>query len=297
MSDTQQSPEVSPEARLANFLDPQPEAAPEQEEQVEEAVYEAEAEEEEESSEAELEEFELDEGNTVKVPKELKPYLERRADYSKKTAEVAVLREQAQDRMQFAEAREHLMGAVFQEVGQLQGLQSTLTRLQNIDTSQLTLEQKWDWQQQTNQLERQIAQVSNAIRAKAQDFESKQALHAQSQWEMAERGFLERNGKVPAEVNVAMQKAVTDLGFTDRELKMRFADPRFLALVHKAARWDLLQQGKPAAVATASKAPPVVKVGAVTNTQTVSKDKALRQRLKQSGDLKDAAALFARIMR
>lgn len=306
MSDTQTSPESSVEDRLANFFSPEPEAAPEVEDSApadtseapEENQY-ADAEEnaEESAPSADLEEFTTDEGATYQVPKDLKPYLERRADYSKKTAELSVLREQAQDRLHYTEAREQIMGSVIQELGQLQALQSQLAQFQNFDTSQLSLEQKWDLRERQTALERQLSQVSGAIQAKARAAEEKQQLHARTQWDLAQRGFMERIGKVSQEENNAMLRTVQETGFSESELKTRFADPRFLALVHKAAKWDSLQQGKPAAVATASKAPPVVRPGGVTNTASVSKDKALRQRLKTTGNVRDAAALIASRMR
>jgi hypothetical protein len=86
-----------------------------------------------------------------------------------------------------------------------------------------------------------------------------------------------------------------DLGFTDEELGHMY-DARIVRALWKANQFDKLQAGKSAALATVQKAPPVVKPGAVTNTASASKEKALRQRHKTEGSVQSAAALFKRFL-
>jgi hypothetical protein len=91
-----------------------------------------------------------------------------------------------------------------------------------------------------------------------------------------------------------MLKLVQSLGFSERELKTRFADSRFLQMAHKAAKWDVLQAQKPKAQEAAKSAPPVLKPGASKGANVVAEQKYRDQRaqLKKSGSVNDAAALF-----
>ena len=101
-------------------------------------------------------------------------------------------------------------------------------------------------------------------------------------------------GDISAADNAAMLRTVESLGITPQEFKSRFADPRIIAAVHKAAKWDSLQASKPNAVKTANLAPPVVKPGASKGPSQAA-DKRYqdtRQSLKKSGSVEDAAKLF-----
>ncbi len=80
-------------------------------------------------------------------------------------------------------------------------------------------------------------------------------------------------------------------GFTEQEIN-QFADARLLVLVNKARQFDLGKQG--AKQKLKKPMPKVVKPGAKRNPQQtqVTAVQKQRQKLKKSGDMKDAALLF-----
>ena len=93
---------------------------------------------------------------------------------------------------------------------------------------------------------------------------------------------------------MAMLKQVQELGFTEEEIRGRYADPRILHAIYKAAKWDTLQSGKAKTVAAVQKAPPVVKPGASKGQGAVQSDqyKKARDAFKRSGSLADGARLL-----
>lgn len=91
-----------------------------------------------------------------------------------------------------------------------------------------------------------------------------------------------------------MVQTLKSLAIGEQEFKSRFADPRLIALAHKAAKWDMLQASKPSAVATAQKAPPVVKPGASKGPGVAAEQRYrdTRQSLRKTGSVQDAAKLM-----
>mgnify|MGYP006985680530 CR=1 FL=1 len=69
-------------------------------------------------------------GEQFQVPPKLKEAFLRQQDYTRKTQEVARLRQQAEDRAQYIEAREQFMNAAFAEASELQVLRNELQRYQ-----------------------------------------------------------------------------------------------------------------------------------------------------------------------
>ena len=85
------------------------------------------------------------------------------------------------------------------------------------------------------------------------------------------------------------------LGFTDEELSHVY-DSRHVVTLHKAMMYDKLQKSKPAVTKKVSEAPKMLKAGSSTgnnNTDTIKKQKA---QLRNSGRVRDAAALFEQFL-
>lgn len=85
------------------------------------------------------------------------------------------------------------------------------------------------------------------------------------------------------------------LGFTDAELSNVY-DSRHVVTLHKAMMYDKLQKSKPAVTKKVSEAPKMLKAGSSTgnnNTDTIKKQKA---QLRNSGRIRDAAALFEQFL-
>lgn len=297
--------EVSIESRLASVFGAdeaeQPEVATEEPEQVTDEEQTADVQAEAEPAPEDVFEYEADDGSVLKLPAAVKEGVLRQKDYTQKAMQVAEMRKQAEDRLQFAEAREQITTAVLGEVTELRSLEAELKQYQNADWAALydaNPGQALRFQQTMRDLEGKVATKKQEIQGKVQHMQQATNKHSENQWQMAETAARGIIGTITAAENRAMAHTVQALGITPQEFKSRFADPRIIALTHKAAKWDALQAGKPKAVEAANKAPPVVKPGVSTgNNAAVSKEKALRQRLKSSGDIKDVAALLAHRMR
>jgi hypothetical protein len=301
---TQEVPEASVESRLEAFFSPQAEAPAEekpeleaQEEQTTEEVPEESTEEEvEASAEADLAEYVDDNGQTYKVPKPVQEATMRWKDYSQKTAQVAQIAKAAEDRLQYAEAREQALGAVMSEVAELKALESQRKQFDQIDWGALynaDLGQAVKLRDQREMLDREIAQKTQAVQGKAGQVQQMLHQHHSKQWELAVTGAKQALGQYSQSDDVAAAQWAQSRNITEVELKGRFADARVLEAIHKAAKWDALQAGKPAAVAKAQAAP-TVKPGATKGigAQAAQKYRDARQKLSKSGDIRDAARLL-----
>ena len=291
--------EVSIESRLAAAFAAEetgaPEAAPV--ETAPEASDEPTAEVETEEVAEDVFEFEADDGTTVKLPAAVEKAVLRQKDYTQKTMQLAELQKAAQDRLQYAEAREQLSAAVLDDVTQLRSIESQLKQYQEADWPALyeaNPGQALRFQQVMRDLEKQVSQKQQEINAKVQHVQQATQKHHQFQWEAAEKGARQMIGDISAADNAAMLRTVESLGITPQEFKSRFADPRIIAMTHKAAKWDALQAGKSKAVQAANQAPPVVKPGASKGPGAASeqKYKDVRASLRKSGSLQDAAKLM-----
>ena len=291
--------DVSIESRLSAVFGAEETALPEVApvESVQETTDEPTTEVAQEEVQEDIFEFEADDGTTLKLPAAVEKAVLRQKDYTQKTMQLAELQKQAQDRLQYAEAREQLSAAVMDDVTQLRSIESQLKQYQEADWPALyeaNPGQALRFQQVMRDLEKQAAQKQQEINAKVQHVQQATAKHNQFQWEAAEKGARQMIGDISAADNAAMLRTVESLGITPQEFKARFADPRIIAAVHKAAKWDSLQAGKSKAVQTANQAPPVVKPGASKGQGAASeqKYKDVRASLRKSGSLQDAAKLL-----
>lgn len=293
--------DVSIESRLsavfASESADEPEAAPVDQQQESPEVEDNEATEQVVEDSGEYIDFEADDGTTLKLPAAAKDAVLRQADYTRKTQAVAELQKQAQDRLQYAEAREQISSAVLEDVTQLRSLESQLKQYQEADWRQLFAAdpgQALQFQQTMSNLKEQVAQKKADIQGKAQHIQRATADHHRVQWEHAEKAARQMLGEVTAAENAAMLQTIKGLGIDQAEFKSRFADPRIIALTHKAAKWDALQATKPQAVKAANTAPPVVKPGASKGPSQAADKRYMdtRQSLRKSGSVEDAAKLF-----
>ena len=291
--------EVSIESRLSAVFGTEeaelPEVAPA--ESVQETTDEPTTEVAQEEVQEDSFEFEADDGTTLKLPAAVEKAVLRQKDYTQKTMQLAELQKQAQDRLQYAEAREQLSAAVMDDVTQLRSIEAQLKQYQDADWPALyeaNPGQALRFQQVMRDLEKQAGQKQQEINAKVQHVQQATAKHNQFQWETAEKGARQMIGDISAADNAAMLRTVESLGITPQEFKSRFADPRIIAMTHKAAKWDALQASKPNAVKTANLAPPVVKPGASKGPSAAAEQKYRDARAKfgKTGAVQDAAKLF-----
>ena len=288
------------ESRLtAHFAAEAPEAAPkEADAKVDAEAPEAEEESAPEPEEADLVDIELDDGEVYRGPAKLREAVERHKDYTQKTQELSALRKSVDDKAYFVEARETITAAVQEDIAEFKALEFQRKQFESLDWQALYNAdpgQAMRLRDQRDDLQRQLQAKAGQIQQKSAQGQQILSAHTERQWQLAVEGAKQRIGKLTAEEDQAMHRQAQALGFTPEEFKSRLSDARILHAIHKAAKWDALQSGKPAAVQAAQKAPPVIKPGASAGPGAVAqaKYKDLRQSLKKSGSLKDAARLFA----
>ena len=142
-------------------------------------------------------------------------------------------------------------------------------------------------QLQTVQSERErLAQEQNAVRAdEMQKFVANEAQKlTQSLPEFSDKA---KGEQIRNEIRNYGKK----VGFTDDELSQVY-DSRHVLVLHKAAQWDKLQSSKSGVKKKVAKAPKTLKGGAKVKQTVTDKQKKQQRRLLQTGDARDAAALF-----
>lgn len=298
--DTNPTPEVTDEGsiddRLAAIFDgteddaeAPPADKPEAPEESTEEVA-APAEEPDDSEEVEFE------GKAYKVPKELKPALLRQADYTTKTQEVATLRKQAEDRIQFSEAQQQLFSALRTEALEFETLKARKAEYDKLDWQALYSAdpgQAFNLRQQADGLKEQLADKERALSEKVGQHQHIQKAHAEKQWNLAVEAARQRIGKFTPAEDIAMAQQAQALGFEESELKSRFADARVLQAIYKAAKWDALQEGKTIVDKKVATARPMKTASrSAPEAQRDGKMADARERLRKTGRDEYAVALF-----
>lgn len=302
--DEQTQVDSSVEERLANYLSPEAATEPEAagEEPAEQAPQEAATDEPQEQaqSEPEGETFEID-GEEYIVPPALKNKLSewkegalRRDDYTQKTQALAELTRQVTAFNEQQQAQRAFDEQVASERQQLEQVKHQLKAFKGLDWAEMTESQYRSLRHQMEQLKDQAGELETTIKSKETQFH---------QWvDSKKREAIESGQKYLAQTIKGWSQegvkevasAAKSVGFTDEEIGS-VMDPRFVHIAWKAAQFDKLQASKPAAVAAAKKAPPVLKPGP-SQGQQASKDAAykdMRSRLGKSGSVDDAARLLA----
>ncbi len=134
--------------------------------------------------------------------------------------------------------------------------------------------------------QQRIAQEQNAVRAdEMQKFVANEAV------KLAE-AYPEFSDKAKGEqIRNEIRNYGKKVGFTDQELSS-VIDHRQVIVLQKAAQWDKLQASKSGVKKKVAKAPKMVKSGAKVKQSVTDKQKKQQRRLLQTGDARDAAALF-----
>ena len=134
--------------------------------------------------------------------------------------------------------------------------------------------------------QQRIAQEQNAVRAdEMQKFVANEAKKlAESLPEFSDKA---KGEQIKNEIRNYGKK----VGFTDDELSQVY-DSRHVLVLHKAAQYDKLMAGKAGVKKKVAKAPKTMKSGAKVKQTVTDRTKKQQKRLLQTGDARDAAALF-----
>ena len=288
-----------------------------QEAEVEETEVEFEAEEETEEAEAEEEtedESEIEDEEVIEEEQtftvkaageekevtldELKKSYQLGTDYTKKTQEVAEQRKVIdQEAKAIIEARQvrdsyaQKLQAVEQFlVGSNDSPEDLAAMKENdpigyaVKVAEMT--EKKDQLQQVNAERQRIAQEQNSYK------EANMQKYVEGEAQKLTQSLPEFSDKTKGEqIRNEIRNYGKKVGFTDDELSQVY-DSRHVLVLHKAAQYDKLMAGKAGVKKKVANAPKTMKGGAKVKQTVTDRTKKQHKRLLQTGDARDAAALF-----
>jgi hypothetical protein len=229
---------------------------------------------------------------------ELKKSYQLGSDYTKKTQEVAeqrkVIEQEAKaiiearkvrdDYAQKLQAVEQFLTGTNDSPEDLAAMKENDPIGYAVKVAEMT-EKKEQLQQVQSERER-LAQEQNAVRSdEMQKFVAQEAQKlTQSLPEFSDKA---KGEQIRNEIRNYGKK----VGFTDDELSQVY-DSRHVLVLHKAAQWDKLQSSKSGVKKKVANAPKTMKGGAKVKQTVTDRTKKQHKRLLQTGDARDAAALF-----
>jgi hypothetical protein len=133
--------------------------------------------------------------------------------------------------------------------------------------------------------------------AQQQQAEQQQSLqnHLKSEAEKLNSAIPELSTPKGDEIRKQIREYAKSQGWSDQELSSVY-DHRAVLTLYKAMKFEQLQKSKPEIQKKVSQAPKMLKSGTSTPPAKSAQEKQLSQRLKQTGKVKDAAALFERFL-
>jgi hypothetical protein len=236
-------------------------------------------------------------GKKLEIPEGTPPALVERvqsmaadlkADYTRKTQEVAEIRKASEARFDAIQKQEELLSANIDKVAELKILQSRIGQFEQLDWQTLA---DTDPAQATKlhiayqALQREAGAKYREIQTAEQQRQQLSATEKEKARELARLELTKRLPTISDTDRRGMMKAAQDLGATESHIY----DPVFLHALHKAAQWDRLQAEKPKAMQKVAAAPVVLKPGAAEQRKP---NQAAFERLKKHGRTEDLAALL-----
>ena len=269
----------------------------------EENSEEVEAEEEEAEEEAPVEtKFVVKvDGKELEVDKEelIRGY-QREADYTRKTQKLAEERRLVDSELkQVREEREQYANVLIQlkqKVQEFEPAEPDWDKLEAEDPVEYA--RQWTHFQRRQQQKAAIAQEEarlNSLRQIEQEKHIKELLTAERD-KLLERLPEWKDPKKAKEERNAVLEYGKQIGFSDQELD-QVTDSRAVVALYKAWKYDQLMSKRPELQAKIKKAPKLLQPGSTGSVNSKTSElKNAKQRLAQSGSVKDAAALFDKFL-
>ena len=222
-------------------------------------------------------------------------------DYTQKTQVLAEQSKAVQASLQRAQEMEQLQTALAPDLAEVAAIQQQLRQYQNVDWVKLATDNPLEYPKYRAQYDTMV----NAYQAAVGKFQHKagaiqqqrQALTAQ----MVQQQYDKLLDMLPAWRDEAKYKQgagkVRDYllkhGYDESQVS-QLSDARSVLIAYKAAMYDELQQAKTEKVKQLKTAPPVTRPGASQGKAQVNAEQRQKytDRLKRTGDVKDAAALL-----
>ena len=221
----------------------------------------------------------LEDGRTYKVPQELKNEFMHKSDYTRKTQELSILQKQATEALQQQALQAHFQQAIAPDLTKLQQLKSQAEQLRTADRSgwdtDMSVRALLALQQVEGEAKELEAKIGQASAQFQQHVAQKHAEQTRNAYDYIGRHV--RDWKPDSKTEQEVADYANNYGVTPDALG-RIANlyPGFAVMAYKAQQFDKLQSTKGQAVQKAQAAPPVVKPGAVTQSNTL-KARAVKQ--------------------
>ena len=260
----------------------------------------------EEETEVEEEELEEPQYYTVKAAGEEKQVTldelmqgyQLGADYTKKTQEVAEQRKAVEAE---AKAIQEAKQVRDQYAQRLQSIEQFLTSGQDSPEDLVAMKENdpigyavkvAELTEKKEQLAQVRAEQQRLAQQQQAERQQEMAKHVQQEAQKLSQVLPEFSDPTKGEqLRSEIRNYGKSVGFTDQELAQVY-DSRHVLMLHKAMQYDKLQKSKPAVSKKVAEAPKMVKAG--TKVKEANRDVRKKQmnKLKQSGKVRDAAALF-----
>lgn len=244
-------------------------------------------------------EYTADDGQTYKVPAQLKNELMHKADHDRKSQELSMLARSAQSTLQQQAVIAKFQTETTTEQRRLDQINSELSRLKGADWTQYDTDTLMKARIHMDNLRDEASELNKTVESKRKsvldEFSRIQAEASRHGYEYIARHVRDWTPGSKTEEDVA--KYASGFGIAPEVLgNIARIYPGFAVLAHKAAQFDKIKVGP--AVQKVQKAPPVVKPGGTSsNTVQAKQVQDQRSRLKKSGDYRDAAALMSKFVR
>lgn len=229
--------------------------------------------------------------------KEMRDGVMMKQDYQRKTAELARAREQMTQ-----EVQKMIEPARNQYVQQLQFMQAAvqnlvLPELGNKDLEKLAAENPSEYVQ----LQARIHKAQQTFGILQQQIQNAHAQSAQEQAAYSKQMLADPIAGIPGwndqVYSGLISNGAKEYGFAPEEVA-NVVDYRMIKVLNDALAYRKLAEAKPKISKQVVKTPKVVKPGSAGDTSDAQAqtDQKLRQRLRQTGDVKDAAAIYLQRM-
>jgi hypothetical protein len=233
----------------------------------------------------------------VEVPlDELIKGYSRTSDYTKKTQEVAEQRKAVEAQQAKIEEAARLRDQYAQRLSiieqMLQQPEPDLSQLKETDPIGYAVAVA---EQTERQKQLAAVQAERARLAQKQQFDQQERLkmHLASEAAKLREAIPEWQDEVKGEIiKKEIREYAKSVGFTDQELAQVY-DSRAVTALYKAAQYDKLMKGKIDATKRVSQAPKMLRPGTSNpESRQTEQSKKLKQQVRKSGKVKDAARLF-----
>jgi hypothetical protein len=232
-------------------------------------------------------------------------YAQQGFDYTQKTQQVAEQARLVQQRLQALAEVEQVQPQVMQHLAQVKALESQLAQYQNVDWVQVATDDPVGYAPARARFD----VLRNAYEQAVGQFQHMQGQVQQRKAQIQQQMLMEEAQRLPAFVPEWKDAAKLEAGKAEIrkyleanqipvEAAGRYLDSAFaLATAYKAAKYDQLLKAKGEKSKQLRTAPPVTVPGAKTGSAKAEQEKQLRDKLKRTKSIDDAAALLLNRMR